>query len=308
MVPGRSLSTGLGLAAACLIALPAGLEAKSTAAKVGKVVDGDTVALVVGGKPKKVDLAGIDAPELSACFGKEAAAHLKSVLRKGAKVTLNRGEVLRGRKSVNRDMVQGGFAQAKQGGGSLGAKLRADEAGAKAKGRGLWKACQAPGNTSPPSTLPPSTTPPNTTPPASGDVTGQQAIDQMTNELKGMLFRQFKSGSSSTETWQMNFCADTSFRYWHEYSYSSDGFFGNTRNEILGKPWTVTDAVIHANGDRSATVKVVPTSAADNNGPQPTPDPESAVFDNTGGSWHWAGVLAEGVTGGANCEPVLQHA
>ena len=32
------------------------------------------------------------------------------------------------------------------------------------------------------------------------------------------------------------------------------------------------------------------------------------VFDNTGGSWHWEGALAEGVSGGADCDPVLQHA
>jgi micrococcal nuclease len=303
MVPRRITLTGLGLALAALIALPVGVEAKTTVAKVGKVVDGDTVSLVVGKKTKKVDLAGIDAPELSACFGKDAAAHLKSVLKKGATVKLKGGELLKGRKSVNRDMVKGGFAHAKQGGGKLGEQLRGDEAAAKAKALGLWKACQAPDN----NTLPQNTTPQNTTPPAPSDITGQAAIDQMTNELKNMLFRQFKSGSSSTETWQMNFCGDTRFRYWHEYSYSSDGFFGNTRNEILGKPWTVTDAVIHPNGDRSATIKVFPTSAADSSGPQPTPAPDSAVFDNTGGSWHWAGVLAEGVVGGANCEPVLQH-
>src|SRR3954447_12807360 len=112
MVEARTRVLGFGLVWALLLGAPTGVEAKTTTAKVTKVADGDSLTLVAGGKKRKLDLAGVDAPELvgdaaTTCFGSEALKHLRALLPRGAKVALRgvrgrSGEVLRGKASVNR--------------------------------------------------------------------------------------------------------------------------------------------------------------------------------------------------------------
>lgn len=63
------------------------------AAKVLKVVDGDTIKILINNKEETVRLIGIDAPEMedenksAQCFGKEASAKAKKILI-GKSITL----------------------------------------------------------------------------------------------------------------------------------------------------------------------------------------------------------------------------
>jgi micrococcal nuclease len=49
-------------------------------AKVLKVVDGDTIEVLIGDKKERIRLIGIDSPELSQCFGQEASKKAKEIL------------------------------------------------------------------------------------------------------------------------------------------------------------------------------------------------------------------------------------
>jgi micrococcal nuclease len=66
------------------------------AAKVRRVVDGDTIEVTLNGRSERVRLIGIDTPETKKpntpieCFGPQASAFTKSLLPKGTIVTLTR--------------------------------------------------------------------------------------------------------------------------------------------------------------------------------------------------------------------------
>lgn len=103
----------------------------SASVTVDRVVDGDTLVLIIDGKKEKVRLIGIDTPETVKpntpvqCYGLEASLALKAMLPAGTKVRIERDEEARDRYQrlllyvyrqaddvfVNLQLVQQGFAR-----------------------------------------------------------------------------------------------------------------------------------------------------------------------------------------------------
>lgn len=135
-------------------------------ATVERVVDGDTIDVLVRGHQETVRLIGIDAPESVAptrpvqCFGKEASLHLEAVLPEGTEVTLVRdveardayqrllGYVVRSRDGlfVNLELVAAGYAAALNypPNDHYASAIARAEADAVAADRGLWGHCGGP--------------------------------------------------------------------------------------------------------------------------------------------------------------------
>jgi micrococcal nuclease len=135
----------------------------STAARVERVVDGDTIAVRVGDRQERVRYIGVDTPETVKpdapveCWGPAASALNKRLLRAGEQVTLQFDRELRVRYDrllayvyrgsdrlfVNARLVRDGAARTLSispntaHSGEL-ARLQAD---ARAAARGLWGAC-----------------------------------------------------------------------------------------------------------------------------------------------------------------------
>ena len=135
-------------------------------ATVERVVDGDTIDVMVGDRLETVRLIGIDTPESVAptrpvqCFGEEASLHLKAMLPAGTEITLVRdteardvydrllGYVVRSHDGlfVNLELVAAGYAAVLNlppNDHYAGVLARA-EADAVAAGRGLWGVCGGP--------------------------------------------------------------------------------------------------------------------------------------------------------------------
>ena len=132
-------------------------------ATVERVVDGDTIDVLIGGRQETVRLIGIDAPESVAptrpvqCFGKEASLHLEAVLPEGTEITLVRdveardayerllGYVVRSSDGlfVNLELVAAGYAGVLNypPNDHYATVLARAEAEAVAAGRGLWGHC-----------------------------------------------------------------------------------------------------------------------------------------------------------------------
>lgn len=295
-------------AAAALIGLVvcAPAQAQTLRGTVTQVKDGDTVRVKVGPRTRTYNLAGVDAPDPGDCYGRQAQNRLKRLVhRKAVRVRIVRGrsvELLRGRTNINRALVAGGYARALAGGGKRGARLRGDEARARTRGRGLHRACAAPRPPADPA-------PPAPPPPANaGDLTGQPAIAELTNNLTCMGFRRSTSGSGSTTTIELHLCAGGAFRYWSVESFSSDGSFLNLRNESLGQGWRVSDAVVKADGSRTAVLQGTVVSEATGDGPRPVTEPQASVrVDFAGGQWHVDGQPVLAFPGAASCAPRLSH-
>ena len=110
------------------------------------VSDGDTVTILVGGRPEKVRLAGIDAPEKVQPFGARAKQYAASIVF-GREVLLERngsdrygrtvGRVSMGGRSLNEEMVRAGLAWHYRA-YSNDARLAALETEARLARRGLW--------------------------------------------------------------------------------------------------------------------------------------------------------------------------
>jgi endonuclease YncB( thermonuclease family) len=303
----RPLLSILALAMLALPVFPAEAGARVLRGKVVKALDGDSLRVKVGARTRTYNLAGIDAPERRDCYGTKARTRLnRLVRRKAVRLRVVRGravEVMRGRRNVNRAMVASGHARAEAGGGRRGARLRKDEARARARARGLHRACAPAGAAPPDGGVPPA--PVN---PVAGDVTGPAAIAALTATLEGMAFSRSVSSGGSTTNYQLHLCAGGAFRYWSHASYSSGGTFFNVRNESLGQGWTVTDAVVKPDGTRAAALRGTIVSQANNDGPEPVTTPETtARVDFAGGQWYVDGepVLAE--PGAASCAPLLEH-
>ena len=135
-------------------------------ATVERVVDGDTISVMIGDRLEAVRLIGIDTPESVAptrpvqCFGKEASLHLKAMLPAGTEITLVRdveardaydrllGYVVRSRDGlfVNLELVAAGYAAVLNypPNDHYADVLARAEADAVAVGRGLWSACGGP--------------------------------------------------------------------------------------------------------------------------------------------------------------------
>ena len=106
-----------------------GCSGKASYGKVSRVVDGDTICVIINGREKKVRYIGVDTPETKdprkpvERFGKEAAAfNMKLVERKTVKLvkdvseTDRYGRLLRyvytGTLFVNAELVRQGYAYA----------------------------------------------------------------------------------------------------------------------------------------------------------------------------------------------------
>jgi endonuclease YncB( thermonuclease family) len=124
-------------------ALPA-LGAESLTGKVTDVSDGDTLVVSSGGRVRVVQLAGIDAPELTQDYGKEARDYVKQMAR-GKKVTIEVVEE-KGRQSLvahvkldGKDLasalVESGMAWSESGSST---DLKTAQEKAKSGKQGLW--------------------------------------------------------------------------------------------------------------------------------------------------------------------------
>lgn len=142
---------------------------RNVPAEVIEVVDGDTVRVDTARGRETVRLLGIDTPETVApnrpveCFGPEASARAKELLPPGAEVMLEldpsqdqrdryervlayihlREHAERGPESVNRMMVEGGYAEAYvyERPFAYTDEFLDSERDARAGGRGMWSEC-----------------------------------------------------------------------------------------------------------------------------------------------------------------------
>ena len=133
---------------------------------VERVVDGDTIGVLIEGRQETVRLIGIDAPESVAptrpvqCFGKEASQHLGAMLPIGTEITLVRdieardiyqrllAYVVRSSDGlfVNLELIAAGYAAVLNypPNDHYASVLAEAEADAVAAGRGLWGHCGGP--------------------------------------------------------------------------------------------------------------------------------------------------------------------
>ena len=142
-------------------------------AEVIEVVDGDTVRVETAQGRETVRLLGIDTPETVApnrpveCFGPEASARAKELLPEGTEVVLELDPTQdrrdrydrmlayvhlddhadRGPESVNRMLVEGGYAEAYvyERPFAYTDEFLGSERGARVAGRGMWSACDTGG-------------------------------------------------------------------------------------------------------------------------------------------------------------------
>lgn len=115
-----------------------------------RVADGDTLTVLPeDGKPEKVQLFGIDAPEREQEHGDEAKAALEAlVLNKSIRVTYTgredlgriNGKVYADGQYINLTLVQDGHAWHSEKYGPREDDLRAAQQEARAAGKGLWAA------------------------------------------------------------------------------------------------------------------------------------------------------------------------
>jgi micrococcal nuclease len=126
-------------------------------------VDGDTIAVEVGGVEERVRFIGIDTPESVAedrpveCYGPESKARTAELLPVGTRIRLERDVESRDRFGrllayvtraddgllVNLALVEEGYAITRSypPNTARDSELRAAQSTARAEGRGLWGAC-----------------------------------------------------------------------------------------------------------------------------------------------------------------------
>lgn len=136
----------------------------SAAARVDRVVDGDTIAVRVDGADERVRYIGVDTPETVKpnapveCFGQAASAFNRRLVRTGERVTLRFDRELRDRYGrllayvyrdrdalfVNARLVGAGAARTLTIAPNTAhaAELARLQAQARAAGRGLWGSCR----------------------------------------------------------------------------------------------------------------------------------------------------------------------
>jgi micrococcal nuclease len=133
--------------------------------RVEKVIDGDTIDVVLAGATERVRLLGIDTPESVKpetpveCFGREATGRLRALLPERTQVRLVRDVEERDRFGrllayvyrqpdglfVNLDLVRGGYAQVLTFPPNVTHARQFQEAARDARRatRGLWGSCPA---------------------------------------------------------------------------------------------------------------------------------------------------------------------
>ena len=143
-----------------------------------------------------------------------------------------------------------------------------------------------------------------------GDVTGQEAIDQMTAEISGGAVRRFSSSSSGdlTSSYQLHFCSDGRFRYYFHETFRSGEFSQVNAIEETGQPWTVVEALIKADGTyRGARVQGTFTERRTASGGERSREainePAEVLIEWLNGQWYWDKEPVE--TDTASCDPTL---
>ncbi len=153
-------------AAGCLDGSTDGTDLPPGQGVVVEVIDGDTVALDIGGQTERVRLLGIDAPESVhpsvpvQCFGPEASAELAALLPVSTPVRFERDHDLRDRFDrlllylyrldddlfVNQWLVANGLADTSfyEPNVTLAVVLTDARSTARASGAGLWSRCDGP--------------------------------------------------------------------------------------------------------------------------------------------------------------------
>lgn len=144
---------------------PRPAAAARLAGTVDRVVDGDTLVATIDGRPVRVRLLGVDAPELPAgygsaeCYAIQSAFAARALLPTGADIAL-RTDPTQGRedrfgrllaevtvrgapRTVNEELVASGNAEVFRGDGRarLQPALRGAERRARARRLGLWGSC-----------------------------------------------------------------------------------------------------------------------------------------------------------------------
>lgn len=166
----RAIATSVSVVLAITGCVGGSDEPEPGNATVSRIIDGDTIDVVVGGRTERVRLIGIDTPEIAhepfgdrpandaECFGDEATAFITSLVPVGSTVRLERDVVGRDdygrllayvyRESdgvfVNFEVVRQGFAQPMSippntTYRALMAQAARDAAADRA---GLWSACR----------------------------------------------------------------------------------------------------------------------------------------------------------------------
>lgn len=146
---------------------PGSADTAGLSATVTSVNDGDTVTVEVGGRRERVRMVGIDTPEVAGpyteaeCFGAEASARTKGLLRRGDDVRLVRDPTQPERdrfdrllayvhrpgdaSSLNERLVTEGYAEVFRARPHFSeyARFTAAERAARDARRGMWGACPA---------------------------------------------------------------------------------------------------------------------------------------------------------------------
>jgi micrococcal nuclease len=131
-----------------------------SSARVASVIDGDTIEVVMAGRPDRVRLLGVDTPETVdphrpvGCYGPEASAYTKGRLA-GRTVRLRFDRQRRDRygrllayveidgRRFNDELLAGGYARLLviPPNGRHGRVMLDEELAARSAGRGLWGTC-----------------------------------------------------------------------------------------------------------------------------------------------------------------------
>jgi endonuclease YncB( thermonuclease family) len=229
--------------------------------KVFKVIDGDSVRVVVKKKTVTVNLLGIRADD--GCIADAATAKLRSLLKRKAKVRLvsdgsRKGAyVFRGTKLINREMLLLGLAEVSNAGGlRQGALLTSAQDIAKGAGRGMWGSeCTGvpdPVNPNPNPSPSPSPTPTPTPGPEPVDSAANRA--EFDKVLRGFKFVVHDSQSGSfgfTQDKVFHWCKDGHFTY--ERTLVSDA--GNEYEREDGT-WKVSNVTVRSGQNIEGNVDV----------------------------------------------------
>jgi hypothetical protein len=152
------------------------------------------------------------------------------------------------------------------------------------------KAKKKPATQTPTTQTPTTQTPTSTAPTSPSDTTGQAAIDQMTNELKGGRWRYFTSGYETSTSYTLNLCADGTFLRIAE-SVGVQTFRYGT--------WKVTEAIVFGDGSGRAARVLGTVTQSD------PPGAEDVVADlgvrNSDNQWFWGENAAQYFPGAAVC-------
>jgi len=118
-----------------------------------------------------------------------------------------------------------------------------------------------------------------------GDITGQQAIDTMTEAMRNGAVRYFRNQDDISDTFELHLCGDGQFR-WYQHTSSS---LGPMATEKYGQPWTVVEALIKADGSyRGARVQGTFTYQRRLSGAEgQINEPAEAVIEQLNGQWYW---------------------